>query len=206
MPTAGDMHGSQLWSRAHRCRVCATSCSCRVLAFPCGAQRERCYPAVSFASITAHTPPPPPAPASCPTVHPGHSAASSRAEGSPQRPPDPVPYYTAHPGYCTAGTSGAVAASHKAAAPGAAPPPCTVPSAPGSLPPQEGLSLGVPMRTSTPSLPRPLAPCQELAGLQVMSGLRSRQALPRCDLAKVQARGLCPRPAWKPPRALRLHK
>lgn len=155
---------------------------------------------------STHPTPPPPAPASCPTVHPGHSAASSRAEGSPQRPPDPVPYYTAHPGYCTAGTSGAVAASHKAAAPGAAPPPCTVPSAPGSLPPQEGLSLGVPMRTSTPSLPRPLAPCQELAGLQVMSGLRSRQALPRCDLAKVQARGLCPRPAWKPPRALRLHK
>lgn len=36
MPTAGDTHGSQLRSRARRCCVCATSCSCRVLAFHCG--------------------------------------------------------------------------------------------------------------------------------------------------------------------------
>lgn len=72
--------------------------------------------------------------------------------------------------------------------------------------PQEGLGLGVPVRTPIPSLPWPLAPRQELAVLRVMSGLRTRQALPRRDLAKVQARGLCHRPAWKPPRALGLHK
>ncbi|XP_075377304.1 LOW QUALITY PROTEIN: apolipoprotein A-IV [Mycteria americana] len=163
-----------------------------------GAMLSRTY-AVSRAP--AHPSRHPPEPVSCPAMRPRHGAAGGGVPQTPRRPPGPVPCHAARPGYRAAGAGRAIAASHGGAGPGAAPRGAL--SAPPQGPcPQEGLSPGVPARAPIPSLPWLLAPRRELAGPRVMSGPRTRQALPRCDLAKVQARGLCHRPAWKPPRAL----
>lgn len=89
--------------------------------------------------------------------------------------PQPMPCPIAHPGYHTAGTSRSITASYGGGG-------CSwVPA------------LGCPCtRTPIPSLPLSLAPCWELPGLWLMSGLCARQAPPRRDLAKVQAQACVP--------------